>query len=136
MTTPSGEVRPAAARVADVALFVADVAKMFAGVLRDERVPGSDKALAAAFLAAGLSPLDAIPVFGEAQLLAMTALATRQIVKAAGEDVLREHWQGSEQGFASLMFVVDTGLRPMRMFRRSFGRAFERARADASVRRG
>ncbi|MGH3745621.1 MAG: hypothetical protein ACRDTP_12245 [Mycobacteriales bacterium] len=124
MTAPASS---SAARVADIAAFVTDVAKMFAGVLRDERVPRADKALAGAFLAAGLSPLDAIPVFGEAQMLAMTALATRQIVKAAGEDVLREHWQGSEQGFSSLLFVVDTGLRPMRMLRRSFRRAYERA---------
>lgn len=119
--------RSSAERVADLVGFVSDVATMFAGVLRDERVPRADKALAAAFLAAGLSPLDAIPVLGEAQVLAMTALATRQIVKAAGEDVLREHWRGSERGFESLLFVVDTGLRPMRMFRRTFRRAYERA---------
>ncbi len=124
MTPPA---RSSAERVADLVGFVTDVARMFAGVLRDDRVPRADKALAGAFLAAGLSPLDAIPVFGEAQVLAMTALATRQIVKAAGEDVLREHWQGTEQGFESLMFVVDTGLRPMRMFRRTFRRAYERA---------
>lgn len=119
--------RSSAERVAELVGFVSDVATMFAGVLRDERVPRADKALAAAFLAAGLSPLDAIPVLGEAQVLAMTALATRQIVKAAGEDVLREHWRGSERGFESLLFVVDTGLRPMRMFRRTFRRAYERA---------
>jgi uncharacterized membrane protein YkvA (DUF1232 family) len=127
VTAPAAGGRSSAEHVAEVAAYLSCVVRMFAGVLRDERVPRSDKVLAGAFLAAGLSPLDAIPVFGEAQVVAMVALATRQIVKGAGEDVLREHWQGTEKGFESLMFVVDTGLRPMRMFRRSFRRAYERA---------
>lgn len=125
MTTPAP--RPTAAVVAEVVSFLPDVVRMFAGVVRDERVPRADKVTAAAFLALGASPLDAIPVFGEVQAVAMVVLATRHLVKAAGEDVLREHWHGSEQAFEALMFVVDTGLRPGRMFRRSFRRARERA---------
>lgn len=127
MRAPSAGGRPSAAVVAEVAAFLPDVVRMFAGVVRDERVPRADKVTAGAFLALGVSPLDAIPVVGEVQAVAMVLLATRQLVKAAGEDVLREHWRGSEQGFRTLLFLVETGLRPGRIFRRSFRLARERA---------
>jgi hypothetical protein len=88
---------------------------MFAGIVRDERVPRAAKVRAAALLALGATPLDAIPVLGQLELAAAIGLAARQLVKHAGEDVLREHWAGTDEGYRVLMLLVSAGLRPRRL---------------------
>lgn len=92
-----------------------DVARLFAAVLRDPRVPRAAKLQAGALLAIGFSPIDAIPFLGQTELVAAIALAARQLVKHTDEALLREHWTGTDQGFGVLMLLVETGLRPGRM---------------------
>jgi len=127
-TDDGPERRSSAQVVAEVVAFLPDVARMFVRVVQDPRVPRTAKLQAAGLLALGLSPVDAIPVIGEATIVAMVALATRQLVEGAGEEILREHWSGSDRGFRTLMLVVDTGLRPRRMIARAFKAAYSRAR--------
>jgi uncharacterized membrane protein YkvA (DUF1232 family) len=88
---------------------------MFAGVLRDPRVPRRAKVTAGALIAVGLSPIDAIPLLGQTELVAAIALAARQLLRHTDEAVLREHWTGTEQGFRAVLWLADTGLRPSRM---------------------
>ena len=104
-----------------VGTFLPDVARMFAGVLRDPRVPPLAKAQAAGLIAVGLSPLDSIPILGQVELVAAVALAARTLVKHAGEDVLRANWHGTDEGFRAVMLLVDAGLRPGRLLLRLLG---------------
>jgi uncharacterized membrane protein YkvA (DUF1232 family) len=101
--------------VREAVRFLPDTFRMFLGVVRDPRVPMSSKAQAAGLLALGLGPWDLLPVVGELELVAMAGLAASRLAKGAGEDVLREHWAGSDEGFRVVMALVDAGLRPRRL---------------------
>ncbi len=107
--------------------FLPDVARMFAGVVRDPRVPAIAKVQAAALLGLGLSPIDAIPFIGQLEMVGAIGLAARQLLKHTTPEVLREHWTGNDEGFRAVMMVVDVGLRPSRLAMRllGFGRRSE-----------
>ncbi len=113
MTQPARPPLPQLAR--DVLGSLPAIARMFAGVLRDPRVPRRAKVTAGALIAVGLSPIDAIPLLGQTELVAAIALAARQLLRHSDEAVLREHWTGTEQGFRAVLWLADTGLRPSRM---------------------
>lgn len=106
---------PAARLLAEAVRFVPDVARLLARVIADPRVPAAAKVQAGALLALGLSPLDLVPVLGQLEAVAALALAARRLADAAGQDVLREHWVGSDEGYAVLMALVASGLRPRRL---------------------
>jgi uncharacterized membrane protein YkvA (DUF1232 family) len=72
--------------------------RLFRGLIGDPRVPRGSKALlifGAAWLA---SPIDLIPEFipglGPIDDAVVAALVLRHLVKRAGPDVVRDHWQG------------------------------------------
>ena len=72
--------------------------RLFRGLLGDERVPRSSKALlvlGALWLA---SPIDLIPEFlpgvGALDDAIVAGLVLRHLVKRAGPDVVRDHWRG------------------------------------------
>ena len=52
---------------------------------------------------------DFIPVLGYADDAILVVAVLRSVVRRAGLDVVREHWSGTEDGFAALVRV--TGLR-------------------------
>ena len=113
--TASGE-RPAVGVLARHTLaMLPDVARLFAGVLRDPRVPRVAKVQAGALLAIGLSPINAIPMLGQTELVAAVALAARQLLRHTDEALVREHWTGTDEGFSVLLLLVETGLRPGRL---------------------
>ncbi len=115
MTVIADEPEPLRRLLTEVLLFLPDVARMFTAVVRDERVPRAAKLRAAALLALGATPLNIIPVVGQLELAAAVGLAARQLVKHAGEDVLREHWAGTDEGYQVLMLLVASGLWPRRL---------------------
>lgn len=118
MTTPNadGAGRPPLAALARQTLsMLPDIVRLFRDVLRDPRVPRVAKVQAGALLAIGFSPIDAIPLIGQTELVAAIALAARQLVKHTDVAILREHWSGTDEGFRALMLLVETGLRPGRM---------------------
>jgi hypothetical protein len=94
---------------------VPDALRTVHATLRDPRVPARAKAEAAALLAVGLGPWDALPVIGELGLVSMTALALRRLVAGAGEEVVREHWTGTEQGLRVFLALARTGPAPLRL---------------------
>ena len=102
------------------------VARLFAGVVRDPRVPRVAKVQAGALIAVGLSPIDAIPLLGQTELVAAVALAARQLLKHTDVEVLRDHWTGTDRQFTTLLWLADTGLRPGRMAMRALGAALRR----------
>jgi uncharacterized membrane protein YkvA (DUF1232 family) len=122
MTT--SESRPPLSQLAAGTLrMLPHLGKLFAGVVRDPRVPRIAKVQAGALVAIGLSPIDAIPVLGQTELVAAIALAARQLLKHSDEAVLRDHWTGTDRQFRTLLWLADTGLHPGRMAMRLLGGA-------------
>jgi uncharacterized membrane protein YkvA (DUF1232 family) len=91
----------------EVATFVPDVVAMLRGVLGDPRLPRSAKVQAGAALAYLVSPrnrlTNIVPVLGQLDDVAIVALAFRRLLLAAGEDLPREHWRGSDRAFGLLL---------------------------------
>lgn len=83
----------------DVATAVPAVGKLLVRLVRDERIEkkyrvGAGLALAYAALPFDLIP-DRIPVLGKVDDAAVAVLAMTRLLEAAGEDIVREHWDGS-----------------------------------------
>ncbi len=100
------------ARVGDVAGFVGSVARLLRGLATDPRVPRSAKLVAVAGAGYALSPIDVVPDFlpmiGLLDDLWIVTHSLRYLLQKAGHDVVREHWDGTDDGFAALLFI--TGL--------------------------
>jgi len=80
---------------------------LFRGLLGDERVPRSSKALlvlGAMWLA---SPIDLIPEFlpgiGALDDAVVAGLVLRHLVRRAGPDVVRDHWRGDPRTLSVLL---------------------------------
>jgi uncharacterized membrane protein YkvA (DUF1232 family) len=91
----------------ELAALLPNLVRLFAGLLRDRRVPLHAKvilAIAALWLA---SPIDLIPEFipiaGQLDDAIVAAVALRIVVGAAGVDVVREHWRGDPATLERLM---------------------------------
>ena len=97
--------------------FVPDAVKMVYAAIRDPRVPRRAKLEAAACLGLLAVPLEAIPLVGELELAAVLTLAMGRLVSGAGEDLLREHWDGSEAGFKAFLLLANVGFRPRKALR-------------------
>lgn len=92
--------------------FIPDAARMLYAAVRDPRVPRGAKVRASACLALLALPVQALPVIGELELVGIATLAAGQLVAGAGEEILREHWRGSDRGFRLLMLLVSVGFKP------------------------
>ncbi|WP_052666238.1 YkvA family protein [Nitriliruptor alkaliphilus] len=76
-------------------------------------MPWHAKAVAAAAAAYVASPVDLLPdvvpyVGGIDDLLAVL-IAVRRLITAAGYDVVREHWTGTDDGFGVLIVLAGVG---------------------------
>jgi uncharacterized membrane protein YkvA (DUF1232 family) len=87
-----------------------NLARLFRGLLGDERVPRSSKAL---LVLGGLwlaSPIDLIPEFlpgiGAIDDAVVAGLVLRHVVKRAGPDVVRDHWRGDPRTITVLLRAV------------------------------
>jgi len=87
----------------DVILLLKDLAV-------DPRVPRSAKLVAGVAAAYLVSPLDLVPdfvpVLGQADDFTVVALALRQLVNAAGFDVIYDLWRGSDEGLALVLTLA------------------------------
>ena len=88
-----------AATARDAVMAVPAVAKLLVRLVRDERIDtkhrvGAGLALVYAILPIDLIP-DRIPVIGRVDDAAIAVLALTRLVEAAGDDIVREHWDGS-----------------------------------------
>jgi uncharacterized membrane protein YkvA (DUF1232 family) len=103
--------------VRELALLLPNLARLFHGLLRDERVPLSSKILVAIGLAWIASPIDLIPEFipviGPLDDAVVGALILRHVVRSAGQNVVAAHWHGDRR-VLTLLFraagVSDTPL--------------------------
>lgn len=118
-----------------VAQFVPDVVRLFRDVAKDPRVPRRVKIEAGAAAAYLVMPIDLIPDFiagiGQLDDIAIVGWAVRRLLMGAGENVLREHWQGSDRGLEILLQVAAAGLRPRKLIAAvAFGAATGKGKPD------
>ena len=98
-----------------------NMVKIVGRLVRDPGVPARSKAFAV--LAAGyvLSPVDLVPDFipflGQSDDALVVILALHRLIRSAGEDIVLEHWDGSQDVLAIVENVVDlaAGLVPARL---------------------
>lgn len=105
----------------EAARFVPDVVVLFRDVAADPRVPRRVKVEVGAAAVYLLSPFDVIPDFvpglGQLDDVAVIGWAMRRLLLAAGENVLREHWRGSDRGLEVLLQAAAAGFAPRKLWR-------------------
>jgi len=107
--------------IKEAVLALPNMVKLVGRLVRDPRVPARSKAFA--ILAAGyvLSPVDLVPDFipflGQSDDALVVILALHRLIRSAGEDIVLEHWDGSQDVLAIVENVVDlaAGLVPARL---------------------
>lgn len=99
----------------ELARFLPNVALLFNGLVRDERVPRRSKLLLLFGLAWVASPIDLIPdflpVIGHLDDAIVAALVLRYVVRAAGRDVVVAHWRGEPATIERLLALSGAGRR-------------------------
>ncbi|MFA9444996.1 YkvA family protein [Egicoccus sp. AB-alg6-2] len=102
---PRGRWREAVAMLPDLLRLLRDLSS-------DPRVPRRAKLYGLAAAAYVAVPIDVVPDFlpvvGALDDIAVVVLALRRLVAAAGYDLVRERWTGTDDGFALL--IVLTGV--------------------------
>jgi uncharacterized membrane protein YkvA (DUF1232 family) len=101
---------PSRATAVDVIRLLPDLLRLSAGLARDPATPRSCK-LALAGLAVWLaSPIDLIPEFvpviGPLDDIVVAAIVLRWVGRRVGDDALRAHWPGSDEGFALVLRLL------------------------------
>ena len=78
--------------------FIPDCIVLFRGLLGDDRIPSSTKALLAVLVGYLAMPFDLVPDFipvaGQLDDAIVVALVLRRLLRASGPELLREHWRG------------------------------------------
>jgi uncharacterized membrane protein YkvA (DUF1232 family) len=104
----------------EAAQFIPDVAVLFRDVAKDPRVPKRVKYEVAAAAGYLVLPFDLIPDFipglGQLDDVAVIGWAVRRMLMGAGENVLREHWRGTERGLEVLLQAAAAGFKPRKLF--------------------
>ena len=94
----------------ELLFFLPDVARLLWRVARDRRVPWHAKAVAGGAVAYVVSPIDVVPDFlpvvGQLDDLVLVGKALQYLFHHTGYDLLRELWDGSDDGFALLLVVA------------------------------
>jgi uncharacterized membrane protein YkvA (DUF1232 family) len=84
-----------------LARFIPDCVVLVKRLLRDPRVPRRRKLLLGLLVLYLASPIDLVPDFvpvaGQLDDAIVVALVLRSIVRAGGDELLREHWPGPER---------------------------------------
>jgi uncharacterized membrane protein YkvA (DUF1232 family) len=98
---------------AALARFVPDCVVLVRRLLGDPRVPGRVRLLLVLALAYLVFPIDLVPDFvpvaGQLDDAIVLALVLRQVVRAAGPAIVRQHWPGPAR---SLAVVLRLAYRP------------------------
>lgn len=98
------------ASLREIAAFVPNLARLFAGLIRDPRVPRRAKlvlALTAAYLASPIDLIpDFIPVAGQLDDAVVAALALRYLIRSTPRDLIAEHWPGDPETLRRLLALA------------------------------
>lgn len=93
----------------ELARLLPEIGRLLWALARDPRVPWHAKAVAGAAVAYAVSPVDPLPdvlPIGLVDDVWVVTRAVRHLLSSAGYPVVREHWTGSDEGFALLIGVV------------------------------
>ncbi len=97
----------------ELTTLVPNLVRLFAGLLRDARVPRRAKVVLAVTVAYLAMPIDLIPDFipvaGSLDDAIVAALALRYVVGVAPSEALAEHWHGDPATLEHLLRVVRGG---------------------------
>jgi uncharacterized membrane protein YkvA (DUF1232 family) len=92
------------------ARFVPDCVVLFRRLLSDPRISRGRKLLLLVLVAYLSMPLDLIPDFipvaGQLDDAIIVALVLRTVLRAAGDDVIREHWPGPERSLGAVLHLA------------------------------
>lgn len=90
-----------------------DLAKLGYRLMKDPRVPVKNRAFVAGALAYAVSPVDivpdVIPIIGQVDDILLLALALNHLFNAAGEAVVKEHWDGTADVLEVVASVLEWG---------------------------
>jgi uncharacterized membrane protein YkvA (DUF1232 family) len=90
--------------------LLGDVILLLKDLATDPRVPRADKIAAGVAAAYLVSPIDIIPdwipAFGQADDLAVLAVAFRRLLNGAGYDLIYEKWRGTDEGLALVLTLA------------------------------
>lgn len=96
-------------------MFLPNMVRLCANLLKDSRVPTTEKALFAGAIIYAIVPLDFIPDFlpfvGQVDDIYLIALTLLRLINRTDESVVRENWRGG----GDIVSLVDSvaGLAPM-----------------------
>lgn len=97
----------------EAAMLLPNVAKLLTRLMGDRRVPIRRKVFIGAVLAYVLSPVDLIPDFvigiGKLDDIILASLAIDHLMSGAEEEIVREHWDGTEDGLDLIRSVFAWG---------------------------
>ncbi len=115
-----------ASDVKQALLLLPNLAKLVARLLRDPRIERREKTLALAAVGYAVSPLDlipdTIPGIGRLDDLFVLAAALRHLIRAAGPEIVAEHWDGRGDVLYALESMLEAGAAavPRRLRRLAF----------------
>ena len=100
-------------KAASLVLAAPDLFHLCCKLLIDPRTPAKNKITLGAVIAYFISPIDLMPeaIFGPLGYVddvAFAALAIDKLVESVGEDVIREHWAGEDDGLQLVRSIVAT----------------------------
>jgi uncharacterized membrane protein YkvA (DUF1232 family) len=106
-TTDRNERKQARSTLRAAFALIPNFLKLLYRLFKDKRVPMTEKALLVGAIAYVVSPIDVlpdvIPFIGQVDDLYLIALVTLRLLNRTGDEILREHWDGS----GDLVNVVD-----------------------------
>lgn len=100
-------------QIKDAVWALPNLVKLLVRLLADPRVPVRRKIVAGAAGAYVVAPIDLIPdfipVLGQVDDLIVVALGLKHLIEGASEDVVHEHWDGSEDVLELVTNVIEWG---------------------------
>ena len=105
-------VRPKGTRLTEAIRLLPDTLRLLTRLSQDKSLPGHVRIRTLLLLAYLASPIDLIPDFipiiGYADDAIISYLVLRSILRAAGPDVIAQHWPGSPEGLTALQQLLAT----------------------------
>ena len=100
----------------ELAALAPNLVRLFAGLMRDRRVPVLPRIVLGAASLYLASPIDLvpdfIPVIGSFDDAIVAAFALRLVLATTDREVVREHWRGDPRTLERLLRLVLVGRRP------------------------
>ena len=105
--------RPPGLRITDVLRLLPDTVVLLRRLAADRELPRGVRIRSVLLLVYLVLPIDLIPdfipVLGYADDAIIVVLALRSVVRRAGQDALRRHWPGSDDGLVAVRRLAGIG---------------------------